>query len=62
MKTEELSSKCPKCSCVDKHIIKSDDPSGSIIGVEYKHTGSNASRGSHFRCTKCGYVFKECAI
>ncbi len=62
LKTEELSCKCPKCGCVDKHIIRGDDPSGSIIGVEYKHTGTKAPKGSHFRCTECGHVFKECKI
>ena len=57
MKTEELCTQCPKCGCKDKHIIKSDDHSGPIIGIEYKNTGCQAPHGSKFRCTECGYVF-----
>ncbi len=59
MKTEELNQECPKCGCKDKHIIKGDDPSGSIIGIEYKHSGCKISKGSSFRCTECGYIFKN---
>lgn len=57
MKTEELSQKCPKCGCKDKHIIQGDNSAGILVSIEYKSSGSKIPKGSNFRCTKCGYVF-----
>ena len=58
----ELSCKCPNCRSKGKHIIRGDEPSGSIIGVGYIHTGSKVPKGSSFRCTECKYAFKEYKI
>jgi len=60
MKTEELSQKCPKCGCKDKHILQGDSSTGMLVGIEYKHSGSKVPKGSKFRCTECGHVFTEC--
>jgi predicted RNA-binding Zn-ribbon protein involved in translation (DUF1610 family) len=58
VKTEELSQKCPKCGCKDKHILQKDSLAGILTGIKYKNSGSKVPKGSNFRCTECGYIFK----
>lgn len=58
MKAEELSVKCPKCGCKDKHIIKENEPMGTTTCAGPILSGNKAPDGTKYRCSECGYKFK----
>lgn len=58
MKAEELSIKCPKCGCKDKHIIKGDEPMGSNTCAGPILSGDKILDGTKYLCSECGYKFK----
>lgn len=58
MKSEELSIKCPRCGCKDKHIIKGNEPMGATTCAGPILSGNKVLDGTKYRCSECGYKFK----
>ncbi len=59
MRSENLNKKCPKCGCEDKHILKDSGTVGVIGGPQHKSSTGYKSKEGKYRCSACGYIFKE---
>jgi len=58
MKPEDMSQKCPECSCQDKNVSRRRIDEGGRDNFYIPHIPQGSV--GIIRCSKCGHIFEYC--